>query len=206
MSDYEKQVEEFNEEENMEEDILELVGDDGEVEHFYHLATLEYKKEWYVVLQPTETTESVSEDELLIFRLATDEKTGEDVFMTIDDEKTLNAVYDEYLSLVESDDCCDCHEHHHHHDDDCDCDECHDDDCDCDECHDSEEECGECSTCEEDCTCSGCEEEECGDCACATCEEEECGDCVCATCEDENCDDCACKDCEEEDCSDCDKH
>lgn len=200
MSDYEKQVEEFNEEENMEEDILELVGEDGEVEHFYHLATLEYKKEWYVVLQPTETTESVSEDELLIFRLATDEKTGEDVFMTIDDEKTLNAVYDEYLSLVESDDCCeegcDCHEHHRHHDDDC----------DCDECRDSEEECGDCATCEEDCTCSGCEEEECGDCACATCEEEECGDCVCATCEDENCDDCACKDCEEEDCSDCDKH
>lgn len=137
MSDYEKKVEEFNEEENMEEDILELVGDDGEVTHFYHLATLEYKKEWYVVLQATEDTESISDDELVIFRLATDEKTGEDVFMSVDDEETLNAVYEEYLSLVESDECddedCDCH---HHHDDDCDCDEC-DDDCDkenCDDC------------------------------------------------------------------------
>lgn len=184
MSDYEKQVDEFTEEENMEEDILELVGDDGEVEHFYHLATLEYKKEWYVVLQPTETTENISEDELLIFRLATDEKTGEDVFMTIDDEKTLNAVYEEYLALIEADDeCedehCDCHHHHHDHDCDCGCDD--DCDCDCDDDCDCHEECDceaeSCAECEEDCVCSGCEEETCDDCACYTCEDEHCDTC-----------------------------
>ncbi|MBR1971171.1 MAG: DUF1292 domain-containing protein [Clostridia bacterium] len=129
MSDLEKQLEEMREEEMMEEDILELVGDDGAVERFYHLATLEYKKQWYVVLQPVEETENISEDELLIFLLGTDEKTGEDIFMTVDDEKVLNAVYEEYVSLVEEDcDCEDCDCDHDH----CDCDHDH---CDCDHDH-----------------------------------------------------------------------
>lgn len=135
MTDYEKQIQEFEEEENMEEDILELVGDDGEVEHFYHLATLQYKKEWYVVLQPTETNEHVSEDELIIFLLSTDEESGEDVFMTVDDEKVLNAVYEEYLKLVDVEEECSCGDKDCHCGGDCDCDE----DCDCDndncDCH-----------------------------------------------------------------------
>lgn len=135
MSDYEKKIQELEDEETMEDEVLELVGDDGEVEHFYHLATLEYKNEWYVVLQPTESTDNVSEDELIIFMLSTDEETGEDVFMTVDDDKVLNEVYDEYLKLVDSDEQCDCgDEHCHCGDDECDCDDdcdCNDDECDC---------------------------------------------------------------------------
>ncbi len=101
MSDYEKKILEMEEEENaIDDDILELVGDDGEAVNFFHLATLEHKKEWYIVLQPTEETEDISEDELIIMQLATDEEDN-DVFLPIDDEKILNAVYEEYVKLAE---------------------------------------------------------------------------------------------------------
>ena len=101
MADYEKKILEMEEEENaIDDDVLELVGDNGEPANFYHLATLEYNKEWYIVLQPTEEMEDISEDELIIMQLATDEEDN-DIFLPIDDEKILNAVYDEYVKLAE---------------------------------------------------------------------------------------------------------
>ncbi len=102
MSDYEKKIAEMEEEEMLEPDVLELVGDDGEVANFYHIATLEYKKEWYVVLQPVEETEDISEEELVIFGLGTDE-AGEDIFVPVESEEVLSAVYAEYVKLVEQD-------------------------------------------------------------------------------------------------------
>ncbi|MEG2002201.1 MAG: DUF1292 domain-containing protein [Clostridia bacterium] len=101
MSDYEKKIEEMEQEEmELDDEVLELVGDDGEVANFYHLATLEYKNEWYVVLQPAEATEEISEDELVIMKLSTD-ANDDDVFLPIEDDDTLNAVYDEYVKIAE---------------------------------------------------------------------------------------------------------
>ena len=101
MADYEKKILEMEEEENaIDDDVLELIGDDGEAVNFFHLATLEHGKEWYNVLQPTEATEDISEDELIIMQLGTDEEEN-DIFLPIDDDKILNAVYDEYVKLAE---------------------------------------------------------------------------------------------------------
>lgn len=101
MSDYEKKIEEMEQEEmEIDDEVLELVGDDGEVANFFHLATLEYKNEWFVVLQPAEETEDTSEDELVIMKLTTDEN-DDDVFLPIESDELLNAVYDEYVKLAE---------------------------------------------------------------------------------------------------------
>lgn len=51
---------------------------------------------------PTEPMEDVSEDELVIMRIETD-TDGNDYYVSIDDENELNAVYEEYLAIVEAD-------------------------------------------------------------------------------------------------------
>ena len=102
MSDYEKKLSEM-ETEFTEEDVWELEAEDGELANFYLLATLEYKKEWYVVFQPTESTDDLSEDEVVIFKLESSED-DEDVFLPVDNEETLNAVFEEYNKLCDEED------------------------------------------------------------------------------------------------------
>lgn len=59
-------------EENEEESIVELIGEDGETVRFEHLATLEYDGGYYVLL--TEETEDETEDaEVVILRIEQDE-------------------------------------------------------------------------------------------------------------------------------------
>ncbi|MFI3167430.1 MAG: DUF1292 domain-containing protein [Bacillota bacterium] len=101
MSDYEKKIDEMVEE-FTEDDVWELEAEDGELAKFYMLATIEYNKKWYVVFQPAEESEDMSEDELVIFELETNEE-DEDVFLPVEDDETLNAVYDEYVKLCEED-------------------------------------------------------------------------------------------------------
>jgi uncharacterized protein YrzB (UPF0473 family) len=104
-----------------EDDIVTLLNDKGEEVDFYHVATIDYKKNWYVFLKPAEVVEDIAEDEVLIFRLGEDEK-GEETLLPIDSEEELNGVYEEYLKEMENDNCCECG--HNHEECDCGCDEC----------------------------------------------------------------------------------
>ena len=95
----------MNEDMNMEldqENIVELVDEDGNEVAFEHLMTLEHKGRAYICLVPLEPMEDVEEDELVIMRIETDEE-GNDFYATIDDEKELNAVFDRYLQIAEAD-------------------------------------------------------------------------------------------------------
>lgn len=111
-----------NEEED--EDLVTLLDDDGNEVDFYHAATVDYKGEWYIFLQPAEEMEDVEEDELLIFKLEQDEN-GDDLFTPIEDEALLDAVYHEYEKLVEETDAeecgcgCEHEEHEHKHEQGC---------------------------------------------------------------------------------------
>ena len=112
----EKLNEEFDEE---DDSIIVLKNDEGEDVEFYHIATLDYKDEWYIFLQPVVLEENMDDDEMYIFKLGVDDN-GDDLFIPIDDEETLNAVYDEFLKEAECgcgddgcDDCgCGCDHHH----------------------------------------------------------------------------------------------
>lgn len=86
-------------------DIIQLVNEDGDTVNFYHVATIELDKKWFVVFQPAEELEDVDEEEVAIFELQTGDD-GEDVFVPIEDDKLLDRVYDEYIKLVEES--CDC--------------------------------------------------------------------------------------------------
>lgn len=142
--------EDFDEE--MEPEIIQLVDKDGKDVDFYHLATIDYKEEWYVILQPVEEEPDIADDEVLIFRLGINKEDGTDTFEPIEDEEVLQAVFDEYLAACEEDECdcnecsCDCQDCDCDHD--CDCDE----DCDCENC-DSDEDDGNADKCK--CCCDG---------------------------------------------------
>lgn len=103
--------------EEQDEDLITLLDDDGNEVDFYHAATVEYKNEWYIFLQPAEEMEDIEEDELVIFKLERDEN-GDDLFTPIEDEELLDAVYHEYEKLVDEtlgEEECGCGEHHEEH-------------------------------------------------------------------------------------------
>ena len=87
------------------QDVVELVGENGEVLKFYHIGTIEYKDEWYAFFQPSEPLEGVDPDEIVIFRISGDEN-GE-VLSPIEDEQLLDEVYEEFMrELAEDDEDC----------------------------------------------------------------------------------------------------
>lgn len=88
-----------------EEDIVELVDEEGKTIKFNHVATIDFENEWYVFFSPVEETDGVSTEEVVIFKLDSDEE-GKDVFSPIEDEDLLQKVYDEYVRVMEEDDEC----------------------------------------------------------------------------------------------------
>jgi uncharacterized protein YrzB (UPF0473 family) len=60
--------------ENELTDVVKLENKDGNVLKFYHIGTIEYKDDWYAFSQPAEPAEGVDPDEIVIFKLDTDEK------------------------------------------------------------------------------------------------------------------------------------
>ena len=85
-----------------QENVVELVDEDGSAVHFEHLMTLEYEGKPYICLVPLDEMEDVEEDELVILRIETDGE-GNDVYATVDDEDELDAVFEKYLEIAEAD-------------------------------------------------------------------------------------------------------
>ena len=90
--------EELDEELDGEEDeLIELVDDDGKVLNFKLLDVTEYKGVKYTLLLPAEPNEEIAEDEVVIFRLNEEEETLE----PIEDEALLEEVLDFYTQETE---------------------------------------------------------------------------------------------------------
>lgn len=96
--------EEDNKVENLQDRIVELIDEDGQPVQFYHLMTLEHEGHDYVLL--TEAPEQENDDEegdVYILRIDQDDQ-GEDCYVTVEDEDTLQAVFDQFVALSEQDD------------------------------------------------------------------------------------------------------
>jgi uncharacterized protein YrzB (UPF0473 family) len=88
-------------EEEEDDDIIELVDENGESTNFEHLATLEYKGETFLALCDPEADED--EDlEVFILKIETDED-GNDVY-TVPDDDVADAVFAEFQKLVDDTD------------------------------------------------------------------------------------------------------
>ena len=86
-----------------QDDVVELVDEDGNAVRFEHLMTLEHEGRPYICLVPLDPMEDVSDDELVILRIETDAE-GNDFYATVDDEAELDAVFEKYLEIAEADD------------------------------------------------------------------------------------------------------
>ena len=90
--------EQLPEEEEYEDDVLELVDEEGNTEKFYHLATLEYKGAKYGVFELAEP-ESEEDDGGFVFSM---EEDGEDLILNeVEDDEIADAVFKMYLEQCE---------------------------------------------------------------------------------------------------------
>lgn len=90
---------ELNEEElDLEEEVIELEDENGNVIKFKLLDVTEYKGEKYTLLLAAEPNEEIGEDEVVIFRL--NEK--DEVLEPIEDERLLEEVFEYYQIEAEA--------------------------------------------------------------------------------------------------------
>ncbi len=91
-----------------DEEIITLFDEDDNPMDFYEVAVVEYEGELYALLQPAEEIEGIADDEVLIFRIDSEEKDGEedeDFFYPVEDEAVQEAVFEEYLRATADGDC-----------------------------------------------------------------------------------------------------
>ena len=94
-----------------DEEIITLFDEDDNPMDFYEVAVVEYEGELYALLQPAEEIEGIADDEVLIFRIDSEEKDGEedeDFFYPVEDEAVQEAVFEEYLRATADGDCAGC--------------------------------------------------------------------------------------------------
>ena len=81
-----------------DDDIVELIDENGEKTLFEHLATLEYKGESYLALCDPDA----DEEDLEVFILKIDQdENGEDVY-TVPDDDVADAVFEQLVKLSDS--------------------------------------------------------------------------------------------------------
>ena len=92
MSDMnEKELDELEEEESAE-NYITLTDDDGNEVSFEIIGTVEYKEHLYVVLLPFDD----EDDEVVILEVIPGETPEEDDFVSVDDDKLLGEVFEEF--------------------------------------------------------------------------------------------------------------
>ena len=86
-------------EEYEEENVLELEDDEGNVEKFLHIGTIEYRGDWYCFFQKAEPETEEEEDEVVMFLLK--EENGEQRLLPLEDEQLMDEVFAEFCHQYE---------------------------------------------------------------------------------------------------------
>ncbi len=87
-------------EKDLDDELIELVDDDGKVINFKLLDVTEYKGVKYTLLLAAEPNEEIAEDEVVIFRLNEKEESLE----PIEDEDLLQEIFDFYQQEADAED------------------------------------------------------------------------------------------------------
>lgn len=88
------------EEEITEDEIIELMDDDGNVIKFKLMDVTEYKGEKYAFLLAAEPNSEIAEDEIAVFRL----NEAEQVLEPVESDELMQEIYDFYLQETEEED------------------------------------------------------------------------------------------------------
>ncbi len=90
--------------EEPENDIIELTDEDGVTSQFEYLTTIDHEGELYVVLMLLEDEKDTQDDdegEVLILKIEKDKETGEDIYVSVDDDSISQAVFDKFLAMMD---------------------------------------------------------------------------------------------------------
>ena len=94
-----------NPEEELPEGIIELTDEDGVTSQFEYLTTIDHEGELYVVLMLLEDEETDDEEgEVLILKIEKDPETGEDMYVSVDDDEVSQAVFDKFMESLDDED------------------------------------------------------------------------------------------------------
>ena len=80
-----------------EERIIELEDDDGNVEKFLHIATIDYKGDYYCFFQKAEPDTEEEEDEVVMFKLDNENE----MLLPLEDEQLMDEVFAEFCHQYE---------------------------------------------------------------------------------------------------------
>lgn len=89
----------MDEDEEYGEHILELEDDEGNVEKYLHIGTIEYKGEWYCFFQKAEPETEEEEDEVVMFLLKGE--GDEQELLPLEDEELMDEVFAEFCNQYE---------------------------------------------------------------------------------------------------------
>lgn len=88
--------------EELPEGVIELTDEDGVTTQFEYLTTIEYEDELYVVLMVLDDEETDDDEgEVLILKIEKDPETGEDMYVTVDDDQVSQAVFDQFVAMMD---------------------------------------------------------------------------------------------------------
>lgn len=90
----------IQEDEYATDDIVTLVGQDGNNIDFVEIAGIAHKGEFYAILQPVELLEGMEDNEAFVFHVSRDEN-GNDMFNVVFDDEIIDAVFAEYNRLLD---------------------------------------------------------------------------------------------------------
>ena len=89
-----------NYEDHRDEYLVYLQDEDGNDVAFEHLMTVKYKDHEYILLEAREDIEGCMQGESVILRVEQDE-SGEEVYVTIEDEEEYHTVFDRCVEAIE---------------------------------------------------------------------------------------------------------
>ena len=89
--------------EELESNIVELTDEEGQTTEFEYLTTIEHKGESYVVLLAPQEEDNEEEGEVVILKIAQDDN-GEDIYVTVEDEDTVQEVFDKFMENLGAED------------------------------------------------------------------------------------------------------
>jgi uncharacterized protein YrzB (UPF0473 family) len=88
-----------------DERIIELEDEVGGKERFIFLTTLEHEGRQFAVLTPEEAEGEDDDEEPIVILELLDSENGEDMeLVSIDDDELAEAVFNEYLEMIEEED------------------------------------------------------------------------------------------------------
>ena len=97
-----KDEERFENNELDDEEIITLVDENGEECAFRLEMAVEVEGDTYLLLSPAEPMEGLDDDEVAVLKVETDEN-GDEIYVSVEDEATQEAVFQKYLDIVEAD-------------------------------------------------------------------------------------------------------